>query len=394
MIHKPIDEVIKTDIDTLVGNQVRESRTIEYKAALPGNSDDGKREFLADISSFANASGGDLLYGITAVDGVPNNAAGLGCTIDAEMQRLENILRDGVEPRIPYIRMKPIDGFPQGPVLFIRIPKSWTAPHMITFRNWSRLFTRNCSGKYQMDVVEIRSAVLLSEALPDKIRRFRDERIAKILASETPVPLRQGARLVLHLMPISLLASNTHIPFPKTSELCTRLNLVGAGGWNSRYNLDGFVNYTGRHAKDTSNEYCQLFRSGISETVYSLTLDERKFSGTRIENIISNSVNVLAGFLKHSEVSPPLLVFLTLTGMSDTIMRDVNWLMADEVEPVDRDVLILPDVSIETYENIATIEKTFQILRPIYDALWNACGFPRSLNYDDQGNWHPSRIRK
>ncbi|MCK5240903.1 ATP-binding protein [bacterium] len=49
----------------MISNQIQESRTIEYKESLPGNSDQDKREFLADISSFANAAGGDLLYGIT-----------------------------------------------------------------------------------------------------------------------------------------------------------------------------------------------------------------------------------------------------------------------------------------------------------------------------------------
>jgi len=37
---------------------------LDYKRDVPGESDQDKKEFLADISSFANATGGDLIYGV------------------------------------------------------------------------------------------------------------------------------------------------------------------------------------------------------------------------------------------------------------------------------------------------------------------------------------------
>jgi len=67
MIQKIFDEIDKIDIDNLISNKVSESKTLEYKKKLPGSKDKDKKEFLADVSSFANSSGGDLLYGIKAV---------------------------------------------------------------------------------------------------------------------------------------------------------------------------------------------------------------------------------------------------------------------------------------------------------------------------------------
>ena len=64
MISKNIDQIIENDLKALIDNSVLEGKTIEYKQSLPSNSDSDKKEFLADISSFANASGGDLIYGI------------------------------------------------------------------------------------------------------------------------------------------------------------------------------------------------------------------------------------------------------------------------------------------------------------------------------------------
>jgi predicted HTH transcriptional regulator len=64
MIPKPLDHITEADLQALISDAVPEGRTIEYKRALPGNSDGEKKEFLADISSFANTSGGDLIYGM------------------------------------------------------------------------------------------------------------------------------------------------------------------------------------------------------------------------------------------------------------------------------------------------------------------------------------------
>lgn len=177
MINKPFDKIDKSDIDDLIENEVAESKTIEYKESLPGNRESDKKEFLADVSSFANGSGGDLLYGVKEKregkgqsTGIPLAANGLNdVNEDQAVLRLEEIIREGVEPRIPGIQTKAIKGFPNGPVILSRIPKSWASPHMITFQRWSRFYSRTSNGKYPLDVSEIRSAFSLSESVGEKI---------------------------------------------------------------------------------------------------------------------------------------------------------------------------------------------------------------------------------
>ncbi len=66
MILKPIYEVGTDDLQALVDNGVRESKTIEYKLELPGNADSEKAKFLASVSSLANTAGGDHLFGVRA----------------------------------------------------------------------------------------------------------------------------------------------------------------------------------------------------------------------------------------------------------------------------------------------------------------------------------------
>lgn len=274
MINKPFDLIDKSDIESLTLNQVPESRTLDYKEKLPGDTGDDKKEFLADVSSFANASGGDLIYGIQEQrdskgqpTGLPKIIKGLdGINTDTEIRRLENIIRDGIAPRISNVQLAAIEGFSKGTVIIIRIPKSWVSPHMVTFKNHSRFYSRNSAGKYPLDVTEIRSAFALSESLPEKIRNFRDERIAKIVAGETPVLLSSGLKMVLHLLPIASLDPGTQIDIPSIKQH-NRLIPMGASSWNYRYNFDGFLNYS-PYQTSTCNTYVQVFRTGAIESIF------------------------------------------------------------------------------------------------------------------------------
>src|SRR5256885_15905327 len=100
MIPKNLDQVAASDIDALITAQVREGRTIEYKQALPGGKDEDRKECLADVSSFDNTVGGDLMYGVAEADGVPTAVTGIAPTdLDAELLRLDSIIASGLRPR-------------------------------------------------------------------------------------------------------------------------------------------------------------------------------------------------------------------------------------------------------------------------------------------------------
>jgi predicted HTH transcriptional regulator len=163
MIQIPFDQITKQHIEELIANAVPESRTLDYKEKLHSKTNEDKKEFLADISSFANTSGGDILYGISEKNGVPHEALGLEeRDIDAVILSLHGTIQQSIDPRVPNIQMQKIEGFPLGSILHIRIPKSWMAPHMVTFQGASRFYARNSGGKYQLDVREIKSAFLQS----------------------------------------------------------------------------------------------------------------------------------------------------------------------------------------------------------------------------------------
>ncbi|RIK34037.1 MAG: hypothetical protein DCC55_33835 [Chloroflexi bacterium] len=168
MIPKPLAEITQADIEALIEHMVSESKTLEYKESLPGQSREEKKEFVADVLSFANAGGGDLLFGIREIrdavgrpTGTPQSITGLpNINIDAEILRLESLLRDTCEPRLSSLQIRTIAGWPTGPVLLLRVPQSWHAPHRSKLDD--RFYSRTNAGKYPLDVAEIRSAFLYS----------------------------------------------------------------------------------------------------------------------------------------------------------------------------------------------------------------------------------------
>jgi hypothetical protein len=199
-------------LESLRSDGVQEGRQlVEYKEALPGNSDDDKREFLSDVTSFANAAGGDLIFGvrerreagrptaeIEALAGLP------GLNVDAERLRLEALIRDGIAPRMPLVSFHKISRDPEPPCFLLRVPRSWVGLHMVTYKNYSRFYSRTSAGKYQLDVHEIRAGFVAAEVVIERLRRFRVERVARALALETPMPIASGPKLILHALPVHI----------------------------------------------------------------------------------------------------------------------------------------------------------------------------------------------
>lgn len=266
MIPKRLEDITKADIDSLITDAVAEGPTIDYKRCLPGKGDEDKREFLADVSSFANGAGGDIVYGVTEDKGVPTSADGLSVDdLEKETIRLDQSIRNGIAPRIN-VRIRPVEGFPQGSVLIVRVPKSWNSPHMVTFKELSRFYLRINADKFLMNVTQIRSAFAQSGDLPERIRRFRDERLARIVAGETPVQLKKDAKLILHLFPLVSFTSSFQFDICEIQRQGIRFEPLGEAATtliatDHRYNIDGVATSKG------SRSYCQVFRSGIIETV-------------------------------------------------------------------------------------------------------------------------------
>ena len=373
MVPGPIEAVDKDALQALIDNQVPEGKTIEYKREIPSTAESKMIPLLATVSSFANTARGDLLIGIEADKGVPTKLLGVKTNnTDEETLRLEQVLRSGIEPRLPLVDIRPIAIGNDKHVWAIRVHNSWTSPHRV-IRN-SKFYARNSAGRYELDVGELRTSFNLSETVADRIRDFRTDRIARIHSRQTPFPIESGGCMVVHVLPLNSFLANTAIDVAKLYGHTEQLRPIGASGWDSRINLDGIVNF----ASSSYSTYVQVFRSGAIESVSALPRDNDRMiiRSVAYERALIKSLREYMAFAGIFEIDPPYYVFLSFLSVSGCRFG------VQGSPTLQEDMLILPEVVVQNRD-----EKPHEILRPIFDMVWNSFGFPRSKNYNDSGDW-------
>lgn len=380
LAHKSADAIQEEDLQQLIADQYGECKTIDYKEALPGGKDEERKEYLYDMSSFANAAGGWLVFGMKEVAGVPVDLCGVEVNDgDAEKLRLENMVRDGIQPRINGISSASIRLQNGRTAVVMHIPKSWAMPHMVTFKGASKFYSRNSAGKYPLDVGELRAAFVGAATAAERIKSFRIERLGRIVAGEMPAILVDGAKIVLHCVPFNAFDLATQFDLPAFLPKIRTLLPIGAMGLNYHYNFDGFLTTESHADRKTSYGYVQLFRNGCIEVVDTALLQPH-FGQDHIiptQDFERELMRALPDFLSVHQalgVEPPVFIMLTLLGVS-------GYKLTGGI-PIDRDALIIPEVMIESFGG-----KPAEILQPLFNVVWNAAGFARSLHYDDQGRW-------
>ena len=376
----PLAQIDAALLETLRADGVREGRQLEYKEMLPGNSDDDKREFLSDVTSFANAAGGDLIFGLQErrEAGKPTSEIGaiVGLSelnVDAERLRLEALIRDGVDPRMLPVSFHEIRRDPNPPCLLLRVPRSSAGLHMVTYRNLSRFYSRTSGGKYQLDVHEIRAGFVAAETAIERLRRFRVERVSRVLALEAPAPIAAGPKLILHALPVNVLDEVwARVITMEQDKIAFAIALIAATPSTWRFNLDGFVAHTlsGNLSRQC---YTQLFRDGGIEAVSGgvVAKDDRRggFYARGMEQQVISAFSTYQKFWHEVGVAPPLLIGLTLSGVKGWKVLRTTYDFNDLDAVFDRDVVSFPEVMMSDLATPADV-----VLHPLFDFVWNGGG--------------------
>lgn len=164
---RDLDKVDEEFLLDLVKDGATEDRHIDFKEKLELSTDAQKKEFLADVTSFANAAGGALIYGMKEEDKVAVELCGIELDQpDKEEARLNSIIISGTDPRVPGFRVRVVSLTSSHYAIAIGIPSSWMGPHMVAFKSRlnTRFYSRTSNGKYALDVTELRNAFLLTES--------------------------------------------------------------------------------------------------------------------------------------------------------------------------------------------------------------------------------------
>lgn len=389
MIPCRITEIAASALQALIASGVAENKTIEYKRAMPGKADSDVVPFLAAISSFANSSGGDLIIGMEEAAGLPTNVVGVALAdLDKERLRIEQLVANGLEPRLPRFEIGAVEVNPGLYVLVCRVPqRSWVAPHRV--KKNDKFYGRSSAGRYPLDVGELRSAFTFSETIAERVRQFRIDRVSRIQADETPVPLKDRARMCLHVLPLSSFTEMSEIDLSAFYQRDALIRPMNSSGWDSRINLEGFLSHS-VIGEDGSRDYTQLFRNGRIEAVATLrTRDDGSpnLPGTGYEETLIESLRSYSTLVRGLGVEGPVYAMISFINVKGAKLGvSPEFWRADELYPLQNDVLILPELMFE-----GDSADYGRLLKPAFDLVWNAFGMPGSLNYDEQSNWREWR---
>lgn len=374
MIPKPFSEIGPDDIRQLIEDQVKESRTLDYKQALPQTHQKDKVDFLKDVAGLANTEGGDILFGLSEkreggkTTGEPEAVVGLqGFLADQEIRRLEDTIRTGLKPRLTGVRLRPIM-CPEGPVLHMRVERSLAGPHMV-LHDEERFWGRGAMGNFKLDPDELRRLFLRNADLPERIRRFRNERLGVIQRGETPVMLRDGPRMVMHVVSVTSFDLQTAVDIQSLTETFGGFTPVGTAHPHGRYNIDGHVSHFVLDPKRRSRSYTQVFRNGAVESAYVFPSPsapgEQEFYASHLVKGILKALPQYLRRLVDAGVGSPHVVLVSLLGVKGLPLPD-----SFEDEPVvDRDDVLLPDLL------LPEIPASFvEALKPVFDAMWQSVG--------------------
>lgn len=156
-----INKINKDDLIYLLEYEVVEDKRLEYKGAFEPNNPEWKRKFLKVISSFANTSGGLLIYGISEEKGVPKKFEPLDIEdFDKTRIILQDIVRSRTEPIIPNLEVVTVDILDENNiVLIIKVLKSWNGPYRVKMNGKREFYIRIDGKSTEMDILELRNAL-------------------------------------------------------------------------------------------------------------------------------------------------------------------------------------------------------------------------------------------
>ncbi len=396
MLKKPIDHISALDINQFASQAVLpETAILDYKRDYDLSNSKGKKGFLADICAFANNGGGHILVGIDEARDEKNQKTGLPENPPRGAKAFnksvaEDVIHSSIDPRLgSFVKIQAIhDKWQDGPVYVIHVQKTWNPPHCVTSSEQRTFYRRSGTKSEPMNLDQIRDSFVESLTLGERIRSFHRERVRSVLSGGTTFFPLEGnhsskGRTIVHVIPLSFFASGNRLNLDNVPSM--KASRKGDTTFALIPNFDGRIAYTGHPA---ASSYIQMFRHGIVETFDTdLVYEEGDQLGLRayqIEvNVLKTLVQANTFFESQSDVEPPYSVMFSVMGVKGSCILSPNISFdASQTHNIERDRLELPDVQID--DLTGDVE---QLMRPVFDILWQASGWPKSLSYNKSGHY-------
>ena len=360
------------------------------ESAINVTDDKAKKNLSVEVASFANASGGDIVFGMDEASGKASGLVSLhGFDADQVELQFRQIFGAQIEPAVPGLRFCAVSIAPEESVLVLRISQSWARPHIL-LGEIPQFPVRDGNRRRPLKIGELRDLFGGGALIAQRMKQFRADRIASLVADDGPARLASRTLMVLHVMPQSAFDSAQSIDLSYVLKNDLLMWPMHATGLSKKLNFDGVLSYfpgiylSGRQSEPVSS-YVQIFRNGCMEAVTTEIFhddnNQKLFYHSyeeKVEEAVFNHLKLLEGL----GIEPPIFVSLAMLGAEDYSIALFDQFNAIRPSaPIGRDVLIIPEVPIYAFA-----DTYHDILQEPFNRIWQTCGRLSSINYEN-GHW-------
>lgn len=290
----------ETKLIKFVELRIKEDLYLDYKVEL-SSAEKRKthKEFLKDVTAFANANGGNIFIGFKEPSEnlkIEDQIIGIDNAIEWA-QDLERLTVSSIDPRISGLKIKTVGFSNSKSVLLIHIPPSLSRPHMVNYDGHKTFYIRHSESSFPMSTHEIRNSVMESISAEEIAKKYlleKEKDIRRYFLNSTPT-------FIIQAIPLIALQSSLNI-FDEKIEKILR-------GESRRYNyhydltsniapeptIDGLRGLDNRHIPNWQSE---IHRNGYVSLVY--------------RNQFPRSFGDDKNFLVHSDFKQLFLSFMKI----------------------------------------------------------------------------------
>lgn len=213
-----------------------------------------------------------------------------------------------------------------------------------------------------------------------EIDEFHKKRIEKLKKDETPIPFKEGGKIVFYLIPVEFCEHQKYYDISNLNTRIRSLNLNKLLSYDQTYNFDSLFYF--RMPDRKCYEYIQIFTNGIIEAVDSrfYSPEDKVLYILDIERELISKTKDSLMVQKELGIKPPIFFYLDLLNIMGCSIKSDRFKIFYKKKPIYMEDLNFPIEIINKLD--IEVEK---MLKASFDRLWNACGYPGSPYYDESG---------